>query len=69
MDVCISKDDKTTAYFENALKIDNFCNSGNFQGGTLEKKFFCQFFKITLFHFGKSYGPIFMQCKDIRMLK
>ena len=40
-----------------------------FKGGTLGKKLFFQFFKILLFHFGISYGPIIKQCKDIRMLK
>ena len=40
-----------------------------FKGGTLGKKLFLFKFQYLSFHFGMSYGPLTMQCKDIRMLK
>ena len=58
-----------TTKLQNTLKIGTFHNSKKIsQGEPLEKSFFLQFLK-SLFHFGISYGPFKMQCKDIRMHK
>ena len=59
---------KIVQNFENCqfLKIQTI-----FKGRALGKKLFFQFSKsfYFTFNFGISYGPIIMQCKDIRMLK
>ena len=48
--VSIFKDDETTAYFVNALKIGTFQNSKQFsKGGPLEKSYFFNFSKSFYF--------------------
>ena len=67
MYICVSKNNETTAYFVNALKIGTFQNSNQFsKGGPLEKSYFFIFSK--LFYFTLEYHMGLSQC-NVRNLE